>query len=671
MPGESETVITEIENQWIPLSDGSRLAARIWLPADAERSPVPAILEYIPYRKRDHKAIRDSEIHGFFARHGYAGVRVDLRGSGDSDGILRDEYLQQEFDDGVEVLRWLAEQPWCSGKVGLFGLSWGGFNGLQIASLRPPQLGAVITVCSSDDRYTDDVHYMGGCLLTDNLSWASTMLGFNSCPPDPEVVGDRWRRMWLERLEGCELWMKNWLEHPHRDAYWTHGSVCEAYDSIEVPVMAVSGWADGYSNAVMRLLENLRTPRKGLVGPWGHKYPHMGGPGPGIDFLGECVRWWDRWLKEIDNGVDREPMLRAWMHDSAPPLTADRPGRWVVEPEWPREDLEERIFVFGNRVLLDEKDAASVRARSLSVQSPLSCGLFAGKWCSYAEATDLPWDQREDDGGARTFDTEPLPRDVEILGAPLVELEVSADKPVAMVAVRLSDVAPDDRATRATFGILNLTHRNGHEYPEALEPGKRYRVTVRLNDVAQRFPAGNRMRLSLSSSYWPLAWATPESARVTIHIRHCRLILPVRPRRPEDRKIRPFGPARTAPSVPHSLIAPAKREWNVNHNLATNEVRLEVVNNDALIRLDPIDLSIGRYVRETYSFVSNLYDTVRGETEHIRSFVRGDWKVRTITRTVLTSTKTEFLIRATLDAYEGDVRVFSKSWDESVSRRIV
>src|SRR5680860_447009 len=276
------------------MSDGCRLAAKIWMPVDAEADPVPAVLEYIPYRKRDFKAVRDAEIHGFFASCGYAGVRVDLRGSGDSEGILRDEYLQQELDDGLEVLRWLAAQPWCTGEVGMFGLSWGGFNGLQIAALQPPELKAIVTVCSSDDRYVDDVHYMGGCLLTDNLSWASTMFAYNSCPPDPEVVGERWRDMWLERLEGSGLWILNWLEHQRRDEYWLHGSACEDFSSIKCPVYAVSGWADGYSNTVFRLLENLEVPRKGLLGSWGHKYPHLGGPGPTIALPLPGNLWWAR-----------------------------------------------------------------------------------------------------------------------------------------------------------------------------------------------------------------------------------------------------------------------------------------------------------------------------------------------------------------------------------------
>ncbi|MFP3982812.1 MAG: CocE/NonD family hydrolase [Desulfurivibrionaceae bacterium] len=656
-----------IDNVWITMTDGCSLAAKIWLPPDAEQNPVPAVLEYIPYRKRDHKAIRDAQSHGFFASHGYAGVRVDIRGSGDSEGVLYDEYLKQELNDGLEIIRWIVDQPWCSGKVGMFGISWGGFNALQIAALQPKELGAIITVSSSDDRYADDVHYMGGCLLTDNLSWASTMFGFNSCPPDPLVVGEKWREMWLERLEGSGLWIKKWLEHQRRDDFWKHGSICEDYSAVKVPVMAVSGWADGYSNTVFRLLENLEGPRRGVVGPWGHKYPHLGGPGPTIDFLGECLRWWDHWLKGIDRGVDKDPVLRAWMQDTVNPLFPERPGHWVAEEEWPSDRIGEKEFRISRRLLVPD-EGQEIEDEELTIQSPLSVGLFAGKWCSYAEDTDLPWDQREEDGGALVFDTEPLSENLEILGNVWVDLEISVDKPVSMVAVRLSDVAPNDRATRVTFGILNLTHHESHESPVELEPGRRYRVRVKLNDVGQRFPAGNRIRLAISSSYWPLAWPPPEPVRQTIYTGGCCLRLPVRRFRPEDENLRDLGEPREMPGLATTMLAPAEREWTVTHNLASNEVALNVINNDARLYLDEIGITFGRNVREKYSYFNNRYDTLSGEVVQERLFERGDRQLITITRTVMTSTRTHFLIRATLDAYEGDVRFFSKTWDESVPR---
>jgi putative CocE/NonD family hydrolase len=657
---------------FIPMRDGTRLAAKLWLPQGAETEPVPTILEYIPYRRNDNKANRDHQIHAFFAAHGYAGLRVDMRGSGDSEGVLTDEYLPLEMQDGLDILAWISEQPWSDGKVGLFGLSWGGFNGLQLAALRPPQVGAVVTVCSSDDRYADDVHYMGGCLLTDNLSWAGNMFAFNSCPPDPAHVGDEWRRMWRERLEGSGLWLETWLQHQHRDAYWKSGSVNEHYAAIEVPVMAASGWRDGYTNPVFRLMQHLEVPRRAIVGPWGHKYPHTGGPGPAIDFLGECLAWWDRWLKGVENGIESEPRLRAWMMDPSSPLTISSPGHWVAEEEWPSPHIEEQPWRFGAGALLNPGLIPRARdAEPLTIQSPLSVGLFAGKWCSYAEETDLPWDQRQEDGGALLFDSWPLKDAMEIMGAPVVELDIAADQPVAMVAVRLCDVAPDGRSSRVSFGILNLTHAESHEFPRPLEPGARQRVTVTLNNIAQRFPEGHSIRVAVSSSYWPLAWPSPRPARLTIYPEHSRLILPVRPPREEDDALRPFGPPRMAGSLPMTLLAPADRRWNVNLDLGSNRVELNVVNNDARYRLDETQLEITRDVRETYSYANNDYATLRGFVEQIRRFHRADWSVSTETRTVLSSTETEFVIRATLDAYEGEARIFSASWDEKVPRNLV
>ncbi|QEA39649.1 CocE/NonD family hydrolase [Pistricoccus aurantiacus] len=665
MAEEQQPGVTVIENAWISMADGARLAARVWMPAGAEASPVPAILEYIPYRKRDVRAIRDSQVHGHFARHGYVGVRVDLRGSGDSDGVLHDEYLPQELEDGVEVIRWIAAQPWCNGRVGMMGISWGGFNALQVAALQPPELQAVITVCSSDDRYSDDVHYMGGCLLTDNLSWASVMLSYNACPPDPFIVGERWRELWFQRLEHSGLWLKTWLDHQWRDDYWRHASVCEDFAAIRCPVFAVSGWADGYCNTVFRLIHHLRVPRKGLVGPWGHKYPHLGGPGPSIDFLGECLRWWDRWLKDRDNGVDREPLLRAWMQDSVSPISDDRPGRWVVETQWPSRRLRPHVYALCREGLIAGEP---VEGSPLPIRSPLSVGLFAGKWCSYAESTDLPTDQRLEDGGSLCFDTAPLVSDIEILGQPLVELELSADQPQAMVAVRLSDIGPDGTVTLVTYGLLNLSHRHGHDCPEPLRPGETCRVTVRLNHVAQCFPAGNRIRVAISSSYWPLAWPSPSPVTLRLYPRGCRLILPQRPRRAADGALPDLGEPRMAPRPATTLLVPAHREWTVLFNLATNEATLRVIDNDGSWRLDDLDLTLGYDVTEGYTQANDDYATVSGEVINRRWFERGDWRVDIATRTVMTSTATHFHLNAALDAYEGGEGVFSRTWNESIPR---
>lgn len=322
----------------IPMPDGARLYARIWRPLTDE--PVPALLEYLPYRLTDWTAPRDAQRHPWYAGHGYASVRVDVRGHGNSEGRPGDEYDARELADGVAVVEWLAAQPWCTGSVGMFGISWGGFNSLQIAALAPEPLKAVVTVCSTDDRYDNDVHYMGGSVLAvDMHAWAATMLAFAARPPDPRHVGDGWREQWLARLDAVEPLVDTWLAHQTRDAYWKHGSVCEDYAAIGAAVLAVGGWHDPYRDTVLRLVEHLPKDRvRGLIGPWSHQYPDRGlPPGPAIGFLQETLRWWDHWLKGEDTGVLAEPLLRSWISDPHPPATsyAELPGRWVGDDAWP------------------------------------------------------------------------------------------------------------------------------------------------------------------------------------------------------------------------------------------------------------------------------------------------------------------------------------------------
>ncbi len=663
--------VETIENYWIPMPDGKRLAARIWRPENCVDRPVPGILEYIPYRKGDFTAVRDSGLHPWFAARGYACVRVDLRGSGDSDGVLKDEYLEQELADGENVIRWIADQPWCDGNVGMIGISWGGFNGLQIAARDVPQLKALITVSSTDDRYADDVHYMGGCLLSDNLSWASTMFAYNSCPPDPMVVGDSWKKMWIDRLEHSGLWLHTWLSHQTRDDYWKHGSVCEDFFAIKCPVYTVSGWADGYSNAVFRILEGLDVPRIGLIGSWGHRYPHIGEPDQAIGFLQKALLWWDRWLKGKRNKIMKEPMLRAWMQDGVDPEYDDegRPGRWVAESSWPSLGIRDKVMLL-NPGRLDPLDVVRPE-EGLPIQSPLSVGLFAGKWCSYSASTDLPTDQREEDGGALIFDSSPLKEPIEILGSPIAEIQVSSNRPNAMIAVRLSDIALNGKVTRVTYGLLNLAHRESHEHPKSLKPGHRYDIRVKLNEISQIFRKGHRMRVAVSTSYWPLAWPSPEPVKLTIFSGKSRIILPVRKPRAEDRNLPSIAKPVSAETIKTKLLTPNQRKWTVTHNLANNEITVEITKDDGAFRLANNRLEVHKQVRERYIYNHNIYNSVRGEVRGIRTFRRKDWSVKTITKTVLTSDETHFFIRAELDAFEGDVRIFSRTWDEKVLRNHV
>lgn len=664
--------IVEWENVWIRLSDGARLAARIWLPEDAAAQPVPVILEYIPYRKNDDTAPRDSLQHPYFAGHGYAAVRVDMRGSGDSDGVLLDEYLPQEQDDALEVLTWLAAQPWCTGKVGIIGKSWGGFNGLQIAARRPPELGAIITVCSTDDRYADDVHYMGGCMLgAEMLSWASIMLAYNARPPEPRHVGARWREMWLERLAGSPPFVHAWVNHQRRDAFWKHGSVCEDFAAIQVPVYAVGGWADGYTNAIFRLMEGLDCPRKALVGPWAHLYPVSGVPGPAVGFLQECLRWWDHWLKGADTGIMAEPMIRAWIQESVPPrhFQVERPGRWAAAPSWPAPEVKPTRLYLNAAGL----DATPAPPQLVTVGSVQTHGLDAGAWCAYGRLGDLPTDQRAEDGRALCFDSAPASVPQAILGFPAVTLTLRADQPLALVAVRLCDVAPDGTSLLVSRGLLNLTHRDSHEFPTALEPGREYTVTVRLDACGHELAAGHRWRVAVAPTYWPFAWPSPVPVTLTVATgAGTFLTLPQRPDQPADGALPDFDVPEVSPPLPVTVVVTGQAGRRQEVDVVSGRHVLTAVDDDGCIRFESNDgLEYASSATDIYSIVEG--DPLSAQVRCLRKseYRRDDWHVRIETDSVMSADATHFLLTNALDAYEGNVRVFSKRWDERIPRDLV
>ncbi|MEX2647791.1 MAG: CocE/NonD family hydrolase [Alphaproteobacteria bacterium] len=660
--------VRQVDNAWIPMQDGRRLAARVWLPEGAERVPVPAILEYIPYRKRDRQALEDQRVHGYLAGHGYACVRLDIAGSGDSEGVLLDEYLPSEQDDGFAAIAWIAAQPWCSGAVGMMGISWGGFNSLQVAARRPPALKAIITVASTDDRYADDMHYMGGAVLMDTMGWGATFLGYLPTPPDPAVAGEAWRAMWRERLESVRPPVLAWLEHQMRDDYWKQGSVCEDYAAITCAVYAIGGWADGYSNAIPRLMRRLACPRKALIGPWGHCFPYEGGPGPLIGYLRETLRWWDRWLKGVDTGIMDEPAVRVWMQESEPPRAeiAVRKGRWVAERAWPDPDAASLVLALNDDGLGEQRESNA----TLGLASPQTVGIASSDWCPYGLGPDLAVDQRIDDARSLVFDSAPLDSDLDILGAATLSLDVASDRPKALLIARLNDVFPDGASARVTYGVLNLTHRDGHQAVKPLEPGRRYRVTLRLNDCAYAFPAGHRVRLALSTTYWPIVWPSPEPATLSIPAGTGRLALPRRAPRKEDARLAPFGLPECARERPYTVLrAPKRGRQVIETDVATRATTLVSLRDRGCIRLDDIGLEHEGWGEDVHSIVEGDPLSARTVTRRRVAYRRGDWSVRIETSMRLSATREAFRLLADLDAFEDEARVFTRSWDTAIPRR--
>jgi uncharacterized protein len=637
---------------WIPLSDGARLAARLWLPPEAESRPVPAVVEVSPYRHDDHTRRRDLVRHPYFAEHGYASLRVDIRGSGSSDGVLRDEYTELEQRDVCETLAWIAAQPWSTGSVGMIGISWGGFAALQAAALAPPALKAVIVACASADRYAADVKYQGGCLLaTELLPWSSTMLAMNARPPDPRRTGEGWRELWLERLEESTPFAEAWLTHPHRDDYWRCGSPAENYSAISCPVYAVGGWADPYRQAVLELLERLECPRKGLIGPWSHQYPDEGNPGPAIDFRSECVRWWDHWLKGVDTGVMDEPPLTVWMQE-APSIgrRTRRPrGRWIAERAWPSDEVAVSSWYLGEESLV-ESDVPRVELR---VAGSESCGTQAGAWCPWDER-ELPAGQVSEDALSLCFTTAPLERRVEILGSPAVVLEIASDQPVAAVAVRLCAVAPDGGSTLLTRGLRNLAHREGSEKPKPLVPGRRETVRISLDGIAYALPPGHRLRLAVSPTYWPWMWPSPEPVTLSVWTGASRLELPLRS--PGEAEVQPpsFG---ELPAGKSASLCDCERVVAAD---GSGRSELVVNRKRGHRRVKEDGLEVGGSQIDRFTIVEGDPLSAAVDCRRTMSIARGSWSARVETRSTMTGDRERFYVANLVEAFENGERIFSR-----------
>jgi len=651
-----------IEHTWIPMPDGTRLAARIWLPA--EPAPVPAILDFLPYRQGDLMAARDAAIYPYLAARGYACARVDLRGTGNSEGIITDEYTRQELTDACDLIAWLAAQPWCDGNVGMTGISWGGFNSLQVAALRPPALRAVLTLCASDDRYADDVHYRGGCVLAvDMLQWAVSMLTWNALPPDPAVAGPAWRGQWRDRLERTPAFIGPWLSHQVRDGYWRHGSVCEDYAAIEVPVYAVGGWADGYTDAIPRLLAGLTGPRKGLIGPWSHAFPNDAVPGPEIGFLEESLRWWDHWLKGTDTGIMDEPMLRVWLQEYTPPAPhhAHWPGRWVAEPCWPPPQARaRRLYLRADGQLSARPGDGTVRGH----RGDQTAGLDAGALTGEGGFGDWPGDQRGEDGRSLSFTSAPLTEAAEILGNPQVSLAVTSDRPGASVVVRLCDVAPTGESLLVTRDLLNLTHRAGHDRAVPLVPGEATVAGLPLKVIAHRFEAGHRIRVCVSTTYWPWMWPHPEPVTLGLLCGPDSYAeLPVRAPRAEDAALPPFGPPERPAGLPTEVISRRPTQRVIRHNLADQSAEVifdwDVGGNfrlvDAGIEADGSNVT-------TYRIVAGRPLSAEVRTDQSASLRSAHLDVAVAATGHMTAGPDTFLVTLGLDARENGERVCARQW---------
>jgi len=489
-----------IDRTFIKMSDGVRLAVTYYKPADASpEKKVPIVLNMVPYRKDDLFYAGDYGMYCYLAERGIACARIDIRGTGGSEGVEVDrEYSDEELNDLESCIGQMAALPWCNGNIGMQGKSWAGFNAFMMAMRQPPALKAIIAAHASEDLYANDVHNWDGVLhldiFTEEIETESLM------PRSPDYVLDR--DYFADRFDR-EPWIFNYLNHQRDGKFWREGrSLFTAYDRVKVPIYVIGGMLDGYRDFAVAVLDHVKTPVKAEFGPWNHAWPNDGSPGPSYDNWQTAVRWWKQWLCGEETGVMREPKVIAFVRGTVPARDdyETAPGSYQGFT-WPLEGLKEETWQLSAGGTLVTKAA---KAGGMEIPVDPAAGIDAGSW----------WGERAPDmknatAGSLVFDSAPMEAAKVIAGQPKVRLKVAAEAPLANWSVCLEDVHPDGSVTLVTGGAFNGSQRESRTDPKPLEPGKFFEAEFPLHFTTYTFAKGHRIRTTVSNAQFPMLWPTP------------------------------------------------------------------------------------------------------------------------------------------------------------------
>lgn len=521
-------------------------------------------------------------------------------------------------------------------------------------------------MCFSDNRYTDDAHYIGGSLALVNFKWGAYFHGVLGSPPDPQITGPSWKDAWRERLRQMPPILAQWLEHQRFDGYWQRASVGLDYSRIQCPVYCVGGWEDGYNNSIARAMAQLRVPRKALIGPWAHGNPDAA-PGPGLVWAKEEVRWWYHWLYGAATGIMEEPMFRFFMRErtASEVYPQDTPGHWVAEERWPSARVVPTILHMSpGRLSVERATPATLQYRAESI-----VGLQRIEWVPDETRPDLAREQSPDDARSVVFDSEPLTSAMQIVGQPAVRLRVCSDVPVAKLAVRLTEVTPEGKSWLVTYGVLNLTHRRGHESPTPLVPGEYYEVEIPLRLIAHQFRGGNRIRLAISESLWPLVWPSPQLVTLTLSTADAALTLPVR-------SIPHSEPPFTIPEIRHvGLLEDPQTEARVRitDTGAEAPVTVEKRWSPSTTRIEPIGTVVGASSQIwDLKMEAGQPNSCSWRGDFTFSYERPDWGHCLIRSTFeLTSSAENFHLVESVKAEHGGEVLFQRSWNRTLRRDLM
>jgi putative CocE/NonD family hydrolase len=630
------------------------------------------VLEYSPYRK-DEINYNSRDFYLRLPRAGYVVARLDVRGTGGSEGVTVDEYTVEEQLDGYDAVEWLAQQPWCDGHVNMMGISYGGFTALQVAGHTPPHLTSIIPVDFTDDRYTDDCHYRGGLLRKyyDIGHYGALMVARTALPPYPEWTGGEWARIWEQHLRHSEPYLLKWYRRQTDGDYWRQGSVGDISDRIRCPVFMIGGWQDGYPNPPLRLYQALaHVPRKVLVGPWNHAMPDVAIPGPRLDYLPEVVRWLDYWCKGEENGIMEEPPVVVYMQRYQPPDPdrLDTPGSWRAETNWPPPGMEELTLYLGNGNTL-AAEPPPAEAHDAFEYIP-TVGAYSGGLWSGGFQFGLSGDQRPDEALSLVYTGPPLTEAVSILGWPRAVLHVSSSAEVIGFAVNLSDVAPDGASHLVAKGMLNATRRGSWRQPTPLTPGELYELDIQIDCTGWVFEKGHRIRLSIASADWPNVWPTPEPAINHLFrgsVRPSRLILPV-VRGPDGSATPPqFRPSPKRVDKHSAAIRPPT--WTVSRDQLSGRTTVEIGLKSGF---RPHDTTLfERESNATFQVDPKDPAHANGQARHIFRIVRPNHQIQSQADVAVQATATHFQITIDLEVRLNEALHFTRHWAETIPRQLL
>ncbi len=649
----------EIHQDWLTMKDGIRLSVTYFKPIPKEKNEkFPVLFEFLPYRKDDSFYLRDYPLFSYFARRGYVIAKVDIRGTGSSEGTLPPrEYSEQELEDAVEIIDKLSRMPWSNGKIGMWGISWSGFNAIQVAMRQPPALKAILAVDASDDLFHDDVHYIDGAFHIDEYELAIDHE--NGLPRSPDYRLDD--AYFSERFNAYP-WFLTYLKHQEDGEFWRKNSLRWNYKAIKVPAYLIGGLLDGYRDSIPRMLENQEAPVKAEIGPWNHAWPDNGEPGPNYEWRHELVRWWDCWLKGQDTGIMDEPGFAVFVREGHPPDANLKmtPGHWRYE-EWPiKRTVWSKFYPDKEGRLLEKKGSEGVD----SLKYIPSSGVVVGYWWG-----DPTGDMRSADAGSLTYDSEVLKEKIEIIGFPEVRLKVSSDAKLAHWIVRLEDVFPDGRVSLVTGALLNGAHRASRLKPEYLTPGKAYELEFSLHFTTWTFQPGHRIRMAVSNSQFPMIWPTPDpmTTRLFLGSESTCLELPVIPC--EARPVPGFLPPQPREERPDARNLES-RGWPFRHQVITDLTnQTTTVEWEAESRMEIRGRQYFCYEKTSYKTddPNPAHSSFGGEASHIIHLESRTLKLNT--HISVLSDEKYFHVKFIREIFEAEKLIRKHCWEESIPRR--